>query len=95
METETIYQNEDELVDGAVKDFRELVEKFVAKNRGKKPAFVISQNGKMVLARLGFEDVPCPEFDSPLVRKLERELNEKNESLEYWIREAKRKEKNK
>lgn len=92
METETIYQNEDELVNGAVEAFRELTEKFVADNRGRKPAFVLAQNGQMVLVRLGFNDVPCPEFDSPLVRKLEREIKEKDESLEYWIREAKRME---
>ena len=80
--------NDKEFIDRVVDDFKAQLEKLCEKH---KPMYYTCGNtDNMILIRVGEDEVPSPEFDSPLVKKLEKENKELNESLDFWISEAKK-----
>lgn len=71
-------------------DVEKCIEDFVHTHKGTGLRYyTIGRYDDNILVRISpNEDAPTPDFDTPLVRHLEKELQEKDESLEFWINQA-------
>lgn len=71
-------------------DIEKRIEDFVYDHKDKGLCcYTIGQYDETILVRISSrDDAPTPDYDTPLVRRLEKELQEKDESLDFWIKEA-------